>query len=167
VTVSLEMVNQRLIPVPIEPRSVLAEWNDGYNELTLYSSTQMISAVAGAVAGVLGIPYSQVHGIAPEVGGGFGVKLNVYNDEILVSWASKQLGAPVKFTETRREAPNSSIQGRGWVATATITGTRDGEVLAYELDGICDMGAYSQNFSVAIPFLGVFVASGQYKFPTR
>jgi aerobic carbon-monoxide dehydrogenase large subunit len=167
VTVSLEMVNQRLIPVPIEPRSVLAEWNDGYSELTLYSSTQMISAVAGAVAGVLGIPYSQVHGIAPEVGGGFGVKLNVYNDEILVSWASKQLGAPVKFTETRREAPNSSIQGRGWVATATITGTRDGEVLAYELDGICDMGAYSQNFTVAIPFLGVFVASGQYKFPTR
>jgi aerobic carbon-monoxide dehydrogenase large subunit len=167
VTVSLEMVNQRLIPVPIEPRSVVAEWNDGYNELTLYSSTQMISAVAGAVAGVLGIPYSQVHGIAPEVGGGFGVKLNVYNDEILVSWASKQLGAPVKFTETRREAPNSSIQGRGWVATATITGTRDGEVLAYELDGICDMGAYSQNFTVAIPFLGVFVASGQYKFPTR
>jgi aerobic carbon-monoxide dehydrogenase large subunit len=61
----------------------------------------------------------------------------------------------------------STIQGRGWIGTATITGTRDGEVLAYELDALCDMGAYSQNFTVAIPFLGVFVGSGQYKFPTR
>ncbi len=167
VTVSLEMINQRLLPTAIEPRSVVADWNSGYREMTVWSSTQMISAVAGAVGKTLGIPYNQVHGIAPEVGGGFGVKLNLYNDEILVPWASQQLDAPVKFTETRREAANSSIQGRGWVATATITGTRDGEVLAYELDGICDMGAYCQNFTLAIPFLGVFVGSGQYKFPTR
>ncbi len=167
VTVSLEMVNQRLLPTAIEPRSVVADWNDGYVEMTIFSSSQMISAVAGAVGKTLGIPYNRVNGIAPEVGGGFGVKLNVYNDEILMPWASMQLGAPVKFTETRREAATSSIQGRGWLATATITGTRDGEVLAYELDGICDMGAYTQNFTVAIPFLGVFVASGQYKFPTR
>lgn len=167
VVVSLEMVNQRLLPTAIEPRSVVADWNDGYQEMTVYSSSQIISAVAGAVGKTLGIPYNRVNGIAPEVGGGFGVKLNVYNDEILMPWASMQLGAPVKFTETRREAAYSSIQGRGWVGTATITGTRDGEVLAYELDGICDMGAYSQNFTVAIPFLGVFVASGQYKFPTR
>jgi carbon-monoxide dehydrogenase large subunit len=167
VIVSIEMTNQRLLPTAIEPRSVVADWNLGYGELTLYSSTQMISAVAGAVGKTLGIPSNQVHGIAPEVGGGFGAKLNVYNDEILVSWASMQLGAPVKYTETRREAATSTIQGRGWVATATITGTRDGEVLAYELDGICDMGAYSQNFTVAIPFLGVFVGSGQYSFPTR
>lgn len=167
VTVSLEMNNQRLLPTAIEPRSVVAEWNSGYGEMTVWSSSQMISAVAGAVGKVLGIPYNQVHGIAPEVGGGFGAKLNVYADEILVPWASKQLGKPVKFTETRREAAVSTIQGRGWIGTATITGTRDGEVLAYELDAICDMGAYTQNFTVAIPFLGVFVASGQYKFPTR
>ncbi|MFP5332312.1 MAG: xanthine dehydrogenase family protein molybdopterin-binding subunit [Acidimicrobiia bacterium] len=167
VTVSLEMNNQRLLPTAIEPRSVVAEWNSGYGEMTLWSSSQMISAVAGAVGKVLGIPYNQIHAIAPEVGGGFGAKLNVYPDEILVPWASKQLGKPVKYTETRREAAVSTIQGRGWIGTATITGTRDGEVLAYELDAICDMGAYSQNFTVAIPFLGVFVGSGQYKFPTR
>ena len=167
VTVSLEMNNQRLLPTAIEPRSVVADWNSGYGEMTVWSSSQMISAVAGAVGKVLGIPYNQVRGIAPEVGGGFGAKLNVYPDEILVPWASKQLGKPVKYTETRREAAVSTIQGRGWIGTATITGTRDGEVLAYELDAICDMGAYSQNFTVAIPFLGVFVGSGQYKFPTR
>ena len=167
VTVSLEMLNQRLIPTAIEPRSVVAEWNSGYGEMTLWSSSQMISAVAGSVGKLLGIPYNQVHAIAPEVGGGFGAKLNIYPDEILVAFASKKLGKAVKFTETRREASVSTIQGRGWVATATITGTRDGEVLAYELDGICDLGAYTQNFTVAIPFLGVFVGSGQYKFPTR
>lgn len=167
VVVSLEMTNQRLLPTAIEPRSVVAEWNAGYGEMTIWSSSQMISAVAGAVGKVLGIPYNHVHGIAPEVGGGFGAKLNVYPDEILVPWASKQLGKAVKYTETRREAAVSTIQGRGWIGTATITGTKDGEVLAYELDAICDMGAYSQNFTVAIPFLGVFVGSGQYKFPTR
>ncbi len=167
VTVSLEMVNQRLIPVAIEPRSVVASWNDGYGEMTLYSSTQAISAVAGAVGKVLGIPYNLVHGIAPEVGGGFGVKLPLYADEILVPWASMQVGAPVKYTETRREAANNSIQGRGWLGTATITGTRDGKVLSYELDAICDLGAYCQNLTIAIPFLGVFVGSGQYTFPTR
>jgi carbon-monoxide dehydrogenase large subunit len=167
VVVSLEMNNQRLLPTAIEPRSVVAEWNSGYGEMTIWSSSQMISAVAGAVGKVLGIPYNHVHGIAPEVGGGFGAKLNVYPDEILVPWAAQQLGKAVKFTETRRESAVSTIQGRGWIGTATITGTRDGEVLAYELDAICDMGAYSQNFTVAIPFLGVFVGSGQYKFPTR
>ena len=103
----------------------------------------------------------------PEVGGGFGCKLNVYNDEILVCFASQQLGRPVKFTETRRDAAGSTTHGRGWVATATITGTRDGHILGYELDGIADMGAYSQNFTVAIPFLGLFVGAGQYGFPTH
>lgn len=167
VTVSLEMNNQRLLPTAIEPRSVVADWNSGYGEMTMWSSSQMISAVAGAVGKALGIPYNHVHAIAPEVGGGFGAKLNVYPDEILVPWAAQQLGKAVKFTETRREAAVSTIQGRGWIGTATITGTREGEVLAYELDAICDMGAYTQNFTVAIPFLGVFVGSGQYKFPTR
>ena len=167
VTVSQEMVNQRLIPTAIEPRSVIADWNGGYGKFEVWSSSQVPHAVAGAIAKTFGIASNAVHLVAPEVGGGFGAKLNVYNDEILVCFASRQLNRPVKFTETRRESPNSTIQGRGWVATATITGTRDGEVLGYELHGICDMGAYSQNFTVAIPFLGVFVGSGQYKFPTH
>lgn len=167
VTVSIEMVNQRLLPTAIEPRAVVADWSEGYQRFTLWSSSQIIHALAGAVAKTFGLPSNAVHGIAPEVGGGFGCKLNVYNDEILVCFASKDLGRPVKWTETRREAANSTIQGRGWLATATITGTRDGEILGYELDGISDMGAYTQNFTVAIPFLGVFVGSGQYRFPTH
>lgn len=166
VTVSLEMRNQRLLPTAIEPRSVLAEWNPGYERFDVYSSTQIPHALAGAIAKVFGLASNAVRVVAPEVGGGFGCKLNVYADEILTCFAARELGRPVKYTETRREAANNTIQGRGWVGTATIVGTRDGEVLGYELHALCDMGAYSQNFTVAIPFLGVFVGSGQYRFPT-
>ena len=165
VVVSQEMTNQRLIPTAIEPRAVLADWNHGYDRVKLWSSTQMPHALAGAVAKTFGLPSNEVHVVAPEVGGGFGAKLNIYPDEILTVFASKALDRPVRWTETRREAAFSTIQGRGWVATATITGTRDGEILGYELDGIADMGAYSQNFTVAIPVLGLFVAQGQYDIP--
>ncbi|HZD05163.1 MAG TPA: xanthine dehydrogenase family protein molybdopterin-binding subunit, partial [Longimicrobiales bacterium] len=167
VVVSREMTNQRLIPTAIEPRSVVGSWNQGYERFDVWSSTQIPHALAGAIAKIFGIASNAVRVVAPEVGGGFGAKLNLYNDEILVCHAARRLGRPVKFTETRRESPNSTIQGRGWQGTATIVGTRDGEVLGYELEALCDMGAYSQNLTVAVPFLGVFVGSGQYKFPTH
>ncbi|MGF1617150.1 MAG: xanthine dehydrogenase family protein molybdopterin-binding subunit [Acidimicrobiia bacterium] len=165
VVVSIEMNNQRLIPVAIEPRSVMADYDRGYDRFTVHSSTQVPHALAGAIATMFEIPPSDVRVIAPEVGGGFGAKLNVYNDEILVAFASKQLGRPVKWTETRREAGGATIHGRGWLGTATIVGTKDGEFLGYKLEAIADMGAYSQNFTVAIPLLGLWIASGQYKMP--
>lgn len=167
VVVSLEMVNQRLIPTAIEPRAVVVDWNRGYGRFDVFSSTQIPHALAGAIAKTFDLEYNEVRCVAQEVGGGFGAKLNIYNDEILVAFASKELHVPVKWTETRREAANATIQGRGWIATATITGTPDGEILGYELIGACDMGAYTQNFTAAIPFLGVFVGSGQYKMPTH
>lgn len=167
VTVSIEAVNQRLIPVAIEPRSVLAEWNGGYGRFDVHSSSQIPHALMGVIKTTFGLDANQVHVTAPEVGGGFGVKLNVYSDEVLVCFAAQQLGRPVKWTETRREAAGSSTHGRGWVGTATITGTKDGEILGYELDAIADMGAYEQNLTAAIPFLALFVGSGQYKFPTH
>ncbi len=165
VVVSLEMTNQRLIPVAIEPRSVMADYDLGYDRFTVHSSSQVPHALSGAIATMFGMPLSDVRVIAPEVGGGFGAKLNVYNDEILVAFASKQLGRPVKWTETRREAGGATIHGRGWLGTATIVGTKDGEFLGYKLEAIADMGAYTQNFTVAIPLLGLWIASGQYKMP--
>jgi carbon-monoxide dehydrogenase large subunit len=165
VVVTLEMTNQRLIPVAIEPRSVMAEYNPGYGKFTVYSSSQVPHALSGAISKTLGMRASDVRVIAPEVGGGFGSKLNVYNDEILTAWASKELGRPVKWTETRREAAGATIHGRGWIGTATLVGTKDGQFLGYKLDAIADMGAYSQNFTVAIPLLGLWIASGQYKMP--
>lgn len=165
VVVSLDMRNQRLIPVAIEPRSVLASWRPGYERFDVWSSSQIPHALAGAIAKTFGLAAGSVRVVAPEVGGGFGAKLNIYNDEILACFASRELGRPVKFTETRREAASSTIHGRGWEGTATLVGTPDGEILGYELDVLCDMGAYSQDFTVAIPFLGAFVLSGQYKMP--
>ncbi len=165
VVVSLEMTNQRLIPVAIEPRSVLAEYEPGYGRITVHSSTQVPHALGGAIATQLGMHQRDVRVVAPEVGGGFGSKLNVYNDEILVAWASRELGRPVKWTETRREAPGSTIHGRGWIGTATLVGTKDGQFLGYKLEALADMGAYTQNFTVAIPLLGLWIASGQYKMP--
>jgi aerobic carbon-monoxide dehydrogenase large subunit len=165
VVVSLEMTNQRLIPVAIEPRSVMAEYNKGYGHFTVFSSTQVPHALGGALATTFGMKTTAVRVIAPEVGGGFGSKLNVYNDEILVAFAAKELGRPVKWTETRREAAGSTIHGRGWVGTATLVGTKDGEFLGYKLDALADMGAYTQNFTVAIPLLGLWIGSGQYKMP--
>ena len=165
VVVSLEMTNQRLIPVAIEPRSVMAEYNKGYGHFTVFSSTQVPHALGGALATTFGMRTTAVRVIAPEVGGGFGSKLNVYNDEILVAFAAKELGRPVKWTETRREAAGSTIHGRGWVGTATLVGTKDGEFLGYKLDALADMGAYTQNFTVAIPLLGLWIGSGQYKMP--
>ena len=165
VVVTLEMTNQRLIPVAIEPRSVMAEYNDGYQRFTVHSSTQVPHALSGAIATTFGMAASDVRVIAPEVGGGFGAKLNVYNDEILAAFAAKKLGRPVKWTETRREAAGATIHGRGWIGTATLVGTESGEFLGYKLDAIADMGAYTQNFTVAIPLLGLWIASGQYKMP--
>jgi carbon-monoxide dehydrogenase large subunit len=90
VTVSIEAVNQRLIPVAIEPRSVLAEWNAGYQRFRVYSSSQIPHALMGAIKTTFGLDSNQVHVTAPEVGGGFGVKLNIYNDEILVAFYRHQ-----------------------------------------------------------------------------
>ena len=165
VLVSLEMTNQRLIPVTIEPRACLADWKHGYERVTIYSSTQIPHAVAGAVGQAFGLVSNSVHVIAPEVGGGFGAKLSVYTEEFLTAFASRELNRPVRWTETRRESALATIHGRGWIGTATVTGTRDGEILGFELDAIADMGAYSQNFTVAIPVLGLYVASGQYNIP--
>lgn len=167
VIVSQEMINQRLLPIPIEPRSILAEWNGGYERFTIHSSTQIPHALSGAIAKTFGLAANAVRVVAGEVGGGFGCKLNVYNDEILACFAAQKLGRPVKWTETRREAAGSTIQGRGWIATATIVGTKAGEILGYEIEGLADMGAYTQNLTVAIPLLGLWVASGQYTFPTH
>jgi carbon-monoxide dehydrogenase large subunit len=148
VVVSHEFVNQRLIPVAIEPRAVLADWQHGYDKVKLHTSSQIPHAVGGAIAKTFGLAAHDVRVIAPEVGGGFGSKLNVYAEEMLACFASRSLARPVRWTETRREAAGATTHGRDWIGTATITGTRDGEILGYELDAIANMGAYTQNLTV-------------------
>ena len=163
VVVTQRLVNQRVIPLALEPRAVLADWHPAL--LTLWTSTQMPFAVAGALGKVFELPYGQVRVVAPDVGGAFGSKLNLYTEEMLVCFASGELARPVRWTETRREAMAATTHGRGWVATGTIVATKQGDLLAYELVGLADMGSYSQCFTAGIPGLGQMSALGTYKIP--
>ena len=95
-TISLRLVNQRVAPVPIEPRAVLADWDEGPQKLTLHASTQVPHLVKQEVAICLGIPEIRIRVVAPEVGGGFGCKLPVYPEECLLAWVSRKLRRPVK-----------------------------------------------------------------------
>ena len=97
------IVHQRLIPIAMEPRGVLARYYPGEKELTVWTSTQIPHLARTQLAIMLGVPENRVRVIAPEVGGGFGSKLNVYAEEALVGWISMQLGTPVKWIEGRRE----------------------------------------------------------------
>src|SRR5207237_8350320 len=103
------IVHQRLAPVAMEPRGVLARYLPGEKELTLWSSTQIPHLMRTQVALMLGIPENKLRVITPEVGGGFGSKLNVYAEEALLRWISMQLGRPAKWIETRRENMQATI----------------------------------------------------------
>lgn len=163
VVVTQKLINQRVNPLALEPRAVLADWNTA--KLTFWTSTQMPFGIAGALSKIFGLPFSQVRVIAPDVGGAFGSKLNLYTEEVLACFASRELARPVRWTETRREAMAATTHGRGWSATATIVATKEGDLLAYELVGLADMGAYSQCFTAGIPGLGQMAALGTYKIP--
>ncbi len=163
VVVTQRLVNQRVIPMALEPRAVLADWNPA--RPALWTSTQMPFAVAGALSKVFDIPFSQVRVISPDVGGAFGSKLNLYTEEILVFFASGELQKPVRWTETRKEAMAATTHGRGWTVNCTLIANKDGDFLAYELAGFADMGAYSQCFTAGIPGLGQMASLGNYKIP--
>ena len=122
--VSLTVDNQRLTPVSIEPRAVLADWITSSDELTFYTSTQVPHFVRTFVAAICGIPEAKVRVIAPDVGGGFGSKLNVYAEEFAIAQASRLTGRPVKWIETRSEAMISTIHGRDQLQTADDRGRR-------------------------------------------
>src|SRR5947209_701623 len=109
------ITNQRLAPVAMEPRGVLARYLPGEQELTVWSSTQIPHLLRTQLALMIGIPENKLRVITPEVGGGFGSKLNVYAEEALLGWISMQLGRPAKWIETRRENIQATIHGRGQV----------------------------------------------------
>ena len=115
-----EIVHQRLAPIAMEPRGVLARYFPGEEELTVWSSTQIPHLLRTQLALMIGIPENKLRVITPEVGGGFGSKLNVYAEEALLGWISMQLGKPVKWIETRRENIQATIHGRGQVGNIEV-----------------------------------------------
>jgi carbon-monoxide dehydrogenase large subunit len=162
VTVETRFVNHRTSGVPIEPRCSVAESRAG--DLTLYSTTQIPHIARFVLSGMLGIPEDKLRVVAPDVGGGFGAKLQVYAEEALVLALAKRLERPVKWVETRSEHMTTSHHGRDQINYVTLGAKRDGTLTACRVRTLADLGAYQQLLTPFIPTLGFPVMGGCYKF---
>jgi carbon-monoxide dehydrogenase large subunit len=163
--VTQKLNHQRLAPISIEPRGVLAQYFPGEQQLNLWSSTQIPHLMRTQVAIMLGVAENKVRVVAPEVGGGFGCKLNVYAEEALLGWISMQLHKPVKWIESRRENLAATIHGRAQVGTVEVAVKNDGTLLGMRYNVTADLGAYHQLLTAAIPTLTGLMLSGCYKIP--
>ncbi len=165
VVISQRMANQRLAPTSIEPRGVVAHYEPGKSTLTIWSSTQNPHTLRSYIASMTGLGQDQVRAIAPEVGGGFGAKINIYGEEYVAAVVSKRLGIPVKWIEDRSEAFVATIHGRDLIAYVDLAAKRDGTVLGMKMRLIADIGAYNMLLTAVIPTLTMRMASGTYAIP--
>ena len=165
VVISQRMVNQRLAPSAMEPRGVVAHFEPGKGTMTIWSSTQNPHILRSFIAAMTGLGQDQVRAIAPEVGGGFGAKINIYGEEYVAAAVSKRLGIPVKWTEDRSEAFVATTHGRDIVGYVELAAKRDGTVLGLKLRLIADIGAYNMLLTAAIPTLTMMMANATYNIP--
>jgi carbon-monoxide dehydrogenase large subunit len=156
----------RLIPVAMEPRGVVAEFHRGLGELTLWTSTQIPHLVRTFVALQLKLPENKLRVIAPDVGGGFGSKLNVYAEEILLGHLAMRTGLPVRWIERRSENFLATIHGRGQAGELSIAVKNDGTVLGLHYKVTGDLGAYHQLLTPAMPAITGLMLSGAYAIPS-
>jgi carbon-monoxide dehydrogenase large subunit len=163
VVVSDTLVSQRMAACPLEVRSAAAELgSDG--RITAWLSTQVPHRDHAGIAAALGLDPGELRVIAPDVGGGFGAKSAFGAEEALIVWLARNVGAPVRWTETRSESMISLPHGRGQRLELTLGGTRDGKLLAYRLVILQDAGAYP-GISAFLPNLTGLLASGVYAIP--
>jgi aerobic carbon-monoxide dehydrogenase large subunit len=158
-------IQQRLIPMAMEPRACVAVPQPFGGDMTLYSATQIPHILKVMVALTLGIPEQQMRVVAPAVGGGFGSKLNVYAEELLCVALARKHGVPVRWTEERSENSQATIQGRGQIQDIELAADANGKLLAVRVRLIADMGAYLQLVTPGIPILGAFLYAGVYDLP--
>jgi len=167
VVVKQRMVNQRLAPVPMETRGVVAEYRKSDKTLTVWSSSQIPHLLRNILAALVGLPQHQVRVIVPEVGGGFGCKLNIYPEEMVAAFATMKLGHPVKWIEDRSENLAVTIHGRDQIDYVEVAATKEGKVTGLKVHGISDLGAYCQIFTDVIMIaFGFPVSCGAYDIPT-
>ncbi len=159
VVVEQTIMNQRLAPVPLEGRAAAAVWADG--KLTFWVSTQNAQIARFILAGALGLEPGSIRVVAPDVGGGFGAKVGIDRDALLVGWAAKHIGRALRWAETRSENMLGMTHGRAQRHVVKIGGTREGRILAYRLDIVQDTGAYSR-MGGFLPFLTSLMAAGPY-----
>lgn len=163
VVVKARLVNQRLAPAAMETRGVVAEYKKSNKSLTIWSSSQIPHLLRNILAATVGLPQHQVRVIVPEVGGGFGSKLNIYPEELVAAFASMKTGLPVKWIEDRSENLAVTIHGRDQVDYIEVGATKDGKVTGLKVHGISDLGAYSQLFTDVIMIaFGFPVSCGAY-----
>jgi carbon-monoxide dehydrogenase large subunit len=152
----------RLIPNAIEPRGCLAYGIPAAGEYTLITATQIPHIARVGLSLATGIEQNKLRIIAPDVGGGFGSKLNVYAEEALALALARKTGRPVKWIEDRGENYVATIHGRGVLHDCTLAGTEDGKILGMRFVELADMGAYFQLLTPGIPELGGWVYMGPY-----
>ena len=165
VVVSERIINQRLIPNPMEPRGIMADYNGGTEQLTIWTSTQIPHLVRLLFSLVTGHPEHKIRVVAPDVGGGFGCKLYLYAEEVICGIIAKQLERPVKWIESRTENYVATTHGRDHIADAEICGTKDGIVTGLKVHVYANLGSYLSTFAPAIPtILFGLMLGGCYKF---
>ena len=159
------LCHQRLTPMPIEPRGVVASYDPGEGTLTLWTATQIPHLLRTLLPGMIGVPENKLRVVAPEVGGGFGAKLNVYPEEALCAHLAMRLNAPVKWIESRRENAASTIHGRDQIGEYEVAVKKDGAILGIRTRTVADLGSYLQLLTPAIPTLTGLVLTGCYRIP--
>ncbi|MCA1835453.1 MAG: xanthine dehydrogenase family protein molybdopterin-binding subunit, partial [Actinobacteria bacterium] len=163
VVVKRRFRQQRLIPAFMEPRSVVVDPTG--EQLTMWSSTQVPHILKTMASMTLGVPEHKVRVIAPDVGGGFGGKLQVTPEEAVVLLVARRLGKAVKWTETRSESLLAAHHGRDQIQDITVAAHRDGTVTGLKVELLADMGAYLRLVTPGVPLLGAFMFNSIYKFP--
>ncbi len=163
VTVKQRYYHPRLIPNAIEPRGVLVQPTPATGEMTMWSSTQIPHILRTLLALTLDIPESKFRVIAPDVGGAFGSKLDVYAEEAICLAVARRLGVPVKWIEERSEGYLATLHGRDVIQDMEVAATEDGRLLGVRVKVLCDMGAYCQLVAPGIQVLGATLFAGVYK----
>ncbi|MGH3006720.1 MAG: xanthine dehydrogenase family protein molybdopterin-binding subunit, partial [Gaiellaceae bacterium] len=162
VTVKERYRQQRLVPNAMEPRGVLAQHLSAEDEYTLWSATQVPHIARFWLSIVCGIPESKLRVVAPDVGGGFGSKLNVYAEEALALALARRVGRPVKWIEERSEAYLSTIHGRDHWQEIELAADEDGKIRGVRVRLTVGLGAYLQLVTAGTPILGAWVYGGAY-----
>src|SRR5689334_22875098 len=161
VVVKRDYVQQRLIPCPMEPRAAVA--TSVADEVTLWSATQIPHVTRVLLALTAGIPEQNIRVIAPDVGGGFGSKLEFIAEEVLTVLAASKTGRPVKLAESRSESSMASHHGRDQLQRIRIAADADGRIRGLSVDLLANMGAYLKIIGPGIPLLGAFMYNAIYK----
>jgi len=164
VVVRRRFIQQRIIPMAMEPRAVVVAPIAAADEYTIWSATQIPHILRVMLALTTGIPEHKLRVIAPDVGGGFGSKLDVYAEEVIALIVARRLGRPVKWCESRSEGNQATIHGRDQIQDVEIAAKADGTMLGLKVDLLADMGAYLQLITAGIPVLGAFMFPSIYKF---